>query len=52
MTERNVEPNKIIDYLENYKNTDWENYAIWDPYRYCRVIEVGADCNYSDILEI
>ena len=34
LTESNVEPNEIVDYMGTYKNTDWTQYAVWDPYRF------------------
>jgi cysteine dioxygenase len=36
LTAQNVEPNLIVEYLGQYKNLDWEQFAVWDPYRYTR----------------
>ena len=33
LTAQNVEPNLIVEYLGQYKNLDWEQFAVWDPYR-------------------
>ena len=33
LTDSNVDPNDIIDYLGSYKNQDWTRFAVWDPYR-------------------
>jgi len=49
LTESNVEPNEIIDYMGLYKNTDWTKYAVWDPYRYTRNL-VGDNDQFNLIL--
>jgi cysteine dioxygenase len=49
LTERNVEPNTVIDYLQNYKNSDWQEFAIWDPYRYTRNL-LGESDKFNLIL--
>merc|ERR1712123_232287 len=49
LTESNVEPNEIVDYMGTYKNTDWTQYAVWDPYRYTRNL-VGENDQFNLIL--
>lgn len=50
MEDPEVRPEVYVDLFQNYKNSDWERFQTWDPYRYTRNLIEEVEGKYSLIL--
>lgn len=50
LCDEKARPEAIVDLLQSYKNTDWQRFATWDPFRYTRNLVEEVIGKYSLIL--
>jgi len=50
LMDEGARPEVYVELFQNYKNSDWERFCSWDPYRYTRNLVEEVEGKYSLIL--
>ena len=47
LCDEKARPEAIVDLLQSYKNTDWQRFATWDPFRYKNIFKIDNKICFS-----